>query len=223
MKSINQYIDHTYLKADCDKKIIQQVVQEAIDHQFYAICIPSHYISYAQNLTKNSSVKICTVVGFPLGYQFSKCKLEETKIALDHGADEIDMVINISAARDEEFHLIEDEIMNIKNLVHKNHKILKVIIETCYHDANAIAKLSQIVSHAKADFIKTSTGFGPYGARLEDILIMKNNIDPSIKIKASGGIKNFEQAMQYLSLGVQRLGTSSGVEIIQHREGISGY
>jgi deoxyribose-phosphate aldolase len=170
-------------------------------------------VSKAKAFLAQSKVKICTVIGFPLGQNTSETKFFETENAIENGADEIDMVINVCWLKDKDYEKLKNEISSLKKII--DNKILKVIIEISLLNDNEIAKISQIVSEAGADFIKTSTGFGAHGATLEAVKIMKANISPQTQIKASGGIRDFETAKKYIDLGVTRLGTSSGIEIVE--------
>jgi len=212
---MNNYIDHTLLKPESTKDQIKTLCEEAKAHNFASVCIHPHYVELAKQNLKNSTVKVCTVIGFPLGANTTATKVFETQNAIDNGADEIDMVINIGWLKDKAYEKLEDEISRIKKAT-DNH-ILKVIIEISLLTDDEIAKISQIVSQAGADFIKTSTGFGSHGATVEAVKIMKANISSQVQIKASGGIRDIQSAKQYIDLGVSRLGTSSGVNIIKDK------
>ena len=210
---LNQFIDHTLLKPTATPEDIQQLCEEAISHQFIAVCIPPSYLQLANSVLKDSNVKLATVIGFPLGAMTTDAKVFEAKDSVEKGADEIDMVINIGMLKSGDTDYIENEIAAIKKAI--GSKTLKVIIETCYltdaeKEAACIAALN-----AKADFVKTSTGFGTGGASLEDVKLMKKIANDKMKIKASGGIKDRETALKYLELGVSRLGTSSGIKLLK--------
>lgn len=209
---LNKYIDHTLLKATASSNDIIQLCEEAKEHQFFSVCVNSSYVSLAKKQLKNSGVKVCSVIGFPLGAMSTKAKVYEAKKAIKDGAKEIDMVINVGDLKSQKFKKVENEIRSIKKIVSK--KVLKVILETCYLNENEIIKVSELALKAKADFIKTSTGFGTRGASLEDIKLMKSVAGNKMKIKASGGIKDVKTAQQYIDLGVERLGTSSGIAIV---------
>lgn len=211
--NINQYIDHTLLKSTASEKDIAQLCNEAIAFQFYAVCVNPCWISFCKKILNDNSVKIATVVGFPLGANDTPSKIFETEQCIKKGADEIDMVINLGYLKSEKYQYIEKEVELIKLSI--GNKILKIIIETCYLSDDEIALASKICSNNGADFIKTSTGFGTRGASLNDIKIIKKNIDSNIKIKASGGIKTRIDALQYIDLGVNRIGTSSGIDLIK--------
>ncbi|HKL36808.1 MAG TPA: deoxyribose-phosphate aldolase [Salegentibacter sp.] len=210
---LNQFIDHTLLKPTATPEDIQQLCEEAISHQFIAVCIPPSYLQLANSVLKDSNVKLATVIGFPLGAMTTDAKVFEAKDAVQKGADEIDMVINIGMLKSGDTDYIENEIAAIKKAI--GSKTLKVIIETCYltdaeKEAACIAALN-----AKADFVKTSTGFGTGGASLEDVKLMKKIANDKMEIKASGGIKDRETALKYIELGVSRLGTSSGIKLVK--------
>lgn len=210
---MNHYIDHTLLKPNSTKSEIETLCDEAISFEFASVCVHPHYVSLASDCLKHSGVKVCTVIGFPLGQNTSATKILEAKNAVENGADEIDMVINVSWLKDKAYDKLKNEISSIKKAI-GNH-LLKVIVEISLLNDDEIAKISQIVSESGADFIKTSTGFGAYGATFEAVKIMKANISRNIQIKASGGIRDTETAQKYIELGANRLGTSSGIEIIE--------
>lgn len=215
--NLSRYIDHTLLKAVATEEDIIQLCNEAKQHHFYAVCVNSCYVSFCKEELKESDVKIASVVGFPLGAMdtISKCKEAETAVA--HGADEIDMVINIGFLKDQKYDLVEEEIRLVKQRI--GNKVLKVIIETCYltDDEKRIATMA--VVNAGADFVKTSTGFGTGGATLDDIRLMKAAAGDKISIKASGGIRDYETTKQYIDLGVTRIGTSNGIQIVTGQTG----
>lgn len=210
---MNQYIDHTLLKPDSTQQQIETLCHEAEQYNFASVCVHPHFVKFASDLLKEKSPKICTVIGFPLGQNTTETKIFEAGNAIENGADEIDMVINVSRLKDKQYEKLKEEISKLKETVGQN--ILKVIVEISLLTNDEITKISRIVSEAGADFIKTSTGFGAHGATLEAVKIMKANISPQTQIKASGGIRDFETAKQYIDLGVSRLGTSSGVEIVE--------
>lgn len=199
-------IDHTVLKAFTTWEDVEKLCDEAVKHKMASVCIPPCYVKKIKD-KYNDELKICTVIGFPLGYNVTEVKELETVCALRDGADEIDMVINICEVKNGNFGYVEDEIARLRKLT--EGKILKVIIETCYLTEEEKKRLCEIVSKVKVDFIKTSTGFGSGGANIEDIRLFKENIGGDVKIKASGGIKTKEDMILYLNEGCQRLGTSS--------------
>ena len=206
------HIDHTLLKQTATWQQIQKICQEGIEQKTASVCIPPSYVKAASEFVKGQ-VAICTVIGFPNGYHTTETKLFETKNALQNGADEIDMVINLGWVKDGLFDLIEQEIKEVKKAC-GNH-ILKVIIETCYLTQQEKKILCQVVSRSKADFIKTSTGFGTGGATAEDIQLFAENVADHIKIKAAGGVKSIAEAEKFLQLGAQRLGSSSLLEFLK--------
>ncbi|WP_369991135.1 deoxyribose-phosphate aldolase [Mycoplasmopsis arginini] len=210
---LNKLIDHTFLNPAGTTKDIHKLIEEAKKYDFKSVCIAPSYIKYAKEQLKNSDVLICTVIGFPLGYNVTSVKVFETKIALEHGADEIDMVMNVSRFKDKQYEYVLNEIKSIKEVC--GNKVLKVIIETALLTNEEIAKATEIVLQSGADFIKTSTGFSYRGASFEDIKIMKEIAKDILLIKASGGIKSKEDALKMIELGANRLGTSKSVTIIE--------
>jgi len=212
MKLLNHYIDHTLLKPTATKEDIIELCHEAKHYKFFSVCVNSSYVALAKKQLNDSQVKVCSVVGFPLGAMTTQAKVAETKAAINDGADEIDMVINIGLLKSGDFDAVWQDIEAVKNTM-PNH-ILKVILETCYLDDLEIIKASELAIQSNADFIKTSTGFGSRGANIHDIKLMKSVAKGVTKIKASGGIKDRKTALEYINMGVDRLGTSSGIAII---------
>ena len=208
---IERYIDHTLLKPTATPGAIRQLCAEAREFNFFAVCVNSCYVALAKDELKDSGIKIAAVVGFPLGATSTEAKVCEAQFCVDHGADEIDMVINIGWLKFGEYGLVKDEITKLKQAI--GSRKLKVIIETCYLTAEEKKIASMLVVEGNADFVKTSTGFGSGGATFEDIELIKRVIKDKIQIKASGGIKDKKTAIRYLNMGVSRLGTSSGIEI----------
>ncbi|WP_347922078.1 deoxyribose-phosphate aldolase [Pontimicrobium sp. SW4] len=222
MKPLNSYIDHTLLKPTATKEDIIQLCNEAKQYNFFSVCINSCYIKLAKEQLKDSNVKVCSVIGFPLGAMSTKAKVFETKKAIQDGADEIDMVINIGLLKSKDFDAVWKDIEAVKKIMPNN--TLKVILETCYLEEIEIIKASELAIQSGADFIKTSTGFGTGGATINDVKLMKSVVEPgSTKIKASGGIKNHKTAMEYINLGVERLGVSSGIAIMNGEQSNSDY
>lgn len=213
MIEINRFIDHTILKATATEEDIIELCEEAKEYDFFSVCVNSGYVELAVKQLKGSNVKVCTVVGFPLGAMSAEAKIFETRQAIKDGAQEIDMVINIGELKSKNFKKVEEEIAAIKKEAGDN--ILKVIIETCYLTPDEIVLASEIAVKAKADYVKTSTGFGNDGARLENIELMKKAVNGQAKLKASGGIKNLDTALSYIEAGVERIGTSSGISIVK--------
>ena len=218
MRKISSYIDHTLLKPTATEEDIKLLCEEAMENQFYAVCIHGCYVKYAKYLLKNSEVKVCTVIGFPLGAMAAEAKAFEAKQAIFDGADEVDMVINIGWAKSGKFSAIKDEIIAVKRSI--GTKILKVILEICYLTSDEIKQVTQAAIDAKADFVKTSTGFGTGGASLDAVAEMKEIAKNKIQIKASGGIRDYLTTKSYLDLGVSRIGTSSGISILEGEKSV---
>ena len=212
MKLLNNYIDHTLLKPTATKNDIIKLCDEAKEYKFFSVGVNSCYVALAKAELKNTTVKICSVVGFPLGAISTRAKVEEAKSALYDGADEIDMVMNVGLLKSKDFDAVWKDIEAVKRIMPNN--ILKVILETCYLEEVEIIKASELAIQSGADFIKTSTGFGTDGATINDVKLMKSVASNEAKIKASGGIKDVKTALEYINLGVERLGTSSGVAIV---------
>lgn len=212
IKEMITHIDHTLLKAFADKEGIFSLCDEAIQYNTASVCIPPSYIKPVKE-KYGDSLKICTVIGFPLGYSTTATKVFETKDAVSNGADEIDMVINIGDVKNGEFDKVLAEIKAVREACKDN--ILKVIVETCYLTEEEKIKLCKIVTEAKADFIKTSTGFGTAGATIEDIDLFKANIGSEVKMKAAGGIRTVEDLTAYIEHGCERVGASATKEFIK--------
>lgn len=209
------YVDHTQLKAFAVWEDIQKLCEEAIQYHTASVCVPPCYIKRIAD-TYGSKVCICTVVGFPLGYSTTEAKVQEVKNAIADGASEIDMVVNISDVKNGDYSKVEAEIKALREAA--GDKILKVIIETCYLTEEEKIAMCKAVTNAGADYIKTSTGFGTAGATLEDVILMKKNIGPAVKIKAAGGIRTKEDMEAFIEAGCSRLGTSSAVDILVKEE-----
>ncbi|MFD2518427.1 deoxyribose-phosphate aldolase [Salinimicrobium flavum] len=214
---INKFIDHTILKATATEADIIKLCEEAKEYNFFSVCVNSGYVSLAKKNLAGSNVKVCTVVGFPLGAMSTPAKVFEAKQAVKEGAEEVDMVINIGELKSKNLKKVEQEITAIKEAI--GDLVLKVIIETCYLTRQEIVIASEIAVKAKADYVKTSTGFGNDGASLENIALMKSAVNGQAKLKASGGIKNLDMALSYIEAGVERIGTSSGVSIVKELNG----
>lgn len=219
LNEILQHVDHTLLQQTATWEEIRQVCDDAIKYQTASVCIPPSYVRQASEYVQGKVV-ICTVIGFPNGYMTTKTKEFETKDAIENGAGEIDMVMNIGWLKDKKYHLIEEEIRTLKAVC--GDRILKVIIETCLLTEEEKRKMCEIVTKAGADYIKTSTGFSSGGATFEDIALFAENIGSKVKIKAAGGISSMDDAEKFLSLGAERLGTSRIVKLVKNEES-SGY
>lgn len=213
MSEINRLIDHTLLKPDATQQDIVELCAEARKYNFYSVCVNPGYVPLAAQQLQGSQVLVCTVVGFPLGATSTASKVFEARQAMEDGATEIDMVLNLGLLKSGDLKAVENDIRQVKEAIAGG--VLKVILETGYLTDHQIQLSSHLASSAQADFVKTSTGFGPRGASLQDIHLMKAGIGKEVKIKASGGIRDLETAMAYLDLGVQRLGTSSGVSLMK--------
>ncbi|MBN1034552.1 2-deoxyribose-5-phosphate aldolase [Clostridium botulinum] len=212
---ILKHVDHTLLKPVATWDDIKKICDESIEYNTASICIPACYISRIHE-TYGDKINICTVVGFPLGYSSTEGKIAETKQALANGANEIDMVINISDVKNKAYDKVTEEIRALKEVV--GNKILKVIIETCYLTEEEKIAMCKAVTEAGADYIKTSTGFGTGGATLEDIKLFKKHIGPNVKIKAAGGVSTVEDLNMFINEGCDRLGTSRAVGLLKGEE-----
>lgn len=216
MENINKHIEHTLLKQDAKKEEFIKLFEEAKKYNFLGVCVNPLYVELAKEHLKDSAVKIVTVVGFPLGANRSDVKAYETRLAIEDGADEIDMVINVTALKNKDYEFVKKDIKTVKASC--KDKPLKVILETDLLDKEEIKKACEICIEAKANFVKTSTGFvkGGVGAKAEDVELMYKTVSPhGLKVKASGGIRDKETAIKMLEAGAERLGTSSGVKIIE--------
>lgn len=216
MMAYNKLIDHTLLKADARYEDIKTLCDEARQYDFASVCVNPHFIPTCAKLLKGSNVKVCTVIGFPLGQTLTSVKVYETEQALKAGADEIDMVINISNVKAGRDDLIKDEIAAIKRAC--DGHLLKVIIEICLLTDEEKERVCRIAVSAGADFVKTSTGFSTGGATIEDVTLMRHVVGPHIGVKASGGVRTLEDVKKMVAAGATRIGTSGGVKIMQGLE-----
>ena len=213
-------IDHTILKANATQSDIEKLCDEAKKYNFASVCVNPYWVPLASDLLKNSTVKVCTVIGFPLGATSSESKAYETEIAILQGADEVDMVINVGAMKNNQIDIVEKDILAVVNSARKTGKaqnkniIVKVILETCYLTKDEIKNACLCAKNAGADFVKTSTGFGTGGATVEDVALMKETVGETMEVKASGGIRDYETAIKMIEAGATRLGTSSGISIV---------
>lgn len=212
---LNKYIDHTILKAVATPKDIEKLCDEAMKYNFYSVCVNGSYVEKCAKILNGTEVKVAAVIGFPLGAMSTSAKVFEAKDCIANGASEIDMVINVGMLKAGEFSYVEDEIRKIKEAIGEN--VLKVIIETCYLTEEEKVKACELSLNAKADFVKTSTGFGTGGATEEDVALMKKVVGNNAKVKASGGVRSYEDAIKYINLGAERLGTSSGIKIMESK------
>ncbi len=219
-KDILKIVDHTLLGQAATWDDIRQILDDAMSYETASACIPASYVKQAAQYVKGK-LPICTVIGFPNGYNTTAVKVFETKDAIANGAEEIDMVINIGYLKDKRYKEIEDEIRQIHEAC--NGKILKVIIETCLLTEEEKIKMCEIVTNAGAEYIKTSTGFSASGATFADVELMKNHIGKDVKVKAAGGISSFDDAEQFIHLGADRLGTSRLIKIMKNIDNGVGY
>ncbi len=219
LENILNHVDHTLLKQQSTWEQIKAICDDGMKFNTASVCIPPSYVKQCADYCEGK-LKICTVIGFPNGYNTTACKVFETKDAIENGADEIDMVINIGWLKDKKYDLLENEIAEIKKACNGN--ILKVIIETCLLTDDEKIKMCEIVTNAGADYIKTSTGFSTAGATFDDIKLFSENIGEKVKMKAAGGISSLDDAEKFLSLGAERLGTSRIVAIAKSEQG-EGY
>ncbi len=215
-REILSHVDHTQLKAFAVWEDIKKLCDEAIEYNTASVCIPPCYVKRVHD-TYGDKITICTVVGFPLGYSVTEAKVAEVKKAIADGATEIDMVVNISDVKNGDYKAVEDEIKALKEATGDN--ILKVIIETCYLTEEEKIAMCHAVTNAKADYIKTSTGFGTDGATMADVKLFKNYIGENVKIKAAGGVKSVEDMEHFITEGnCERIGTSSAIKLIKGKQ-----
>lgn len=209
----NKYIDDTLLKQDATSSQIIALCKEAKEYSFKSVCVNPDFVSLAKNELKDSDVLVCTVIGFPLGANTTATKVFETKDALNNGADEIDMVINVSKVKDNDDEYVKEEISKIKEVC-GNHT-LKVILETCLLTKEEIKRACLLAKEAGADFVKTSTGFSTYGAKVEDVKLMRETVGNEMGVKASGGIRTHQDMLDMINAGATRIGTSSGAKLMK--------
>lgn len=211
---LKKYIDHTLLKPEATQAQIDTLLDEALEYDFMSVCINPYWVSYAADRLKESDVKVCTVIGFPLGANTSAVKAFEASTAIDDGATEIDMVINIGAAKSGDWDQVEADIKAVVDVADQS-VLVKVIIETCLLTDEEKVKACQAAQAAGADFVKTSTGFSTGGATLEDVRLMRETVGSDMGVKASGGVSNLEEAQAMIEAGASRIGASKGIQIIQ--------
>ncbi len=214
-QEILAHIDHTQLKPFCTWEDIRTLCEEALEYQTASVCVPPSYIDRIKS-TYGDKINICTVIGFPNGYNTTAVKEAEVKDAIARGCNEVDMVINIGDVKNGDFDLVEQEIRTLKAATGSH--ILKVIVETCFLTEEEKIKLCQCVTNAGADYIKTSTGFGTGGATIEDIQLFAKHIGPAVKMKAAGGVKSREDLEMFLAAGCSRIGTSSAVKMLENEK-----
>ena len=209
--SNTKLFDHTIFKADATREAVAKICEEAKEYGFMSVCVNSYYTAFVAEKLKDSDVKVCTVVGFPLGQMSTKAKAAETELAVKDGADEIDMVINVGALKDKEYDVVCNDIKEVKKAC--GQALLKVIIETCLLTDEEKVKACELAKEAGADYVKTSTGFSTGGADAHDVELMRKTVGDSMGVKASGGIRDKETAEKMVKAGASRLGTSATVAI----------
>jgi deoxyribose-phosphate aldolase len=212
------YIDHTLLKPTATVEDIIRLCDEAIEHGFYSVCIPPFHGETAVKRLEDSAVKVCTVIGFPLGYQWTSIKVDEIKRADDMGMHEVDAVINISAIKSGDWDRVQQEVESIATTASIKDLVSKIIFETCYLTEQEVVKLCEICTLNGVNFVKTSTGFGSGGATVDMVRLMKANISEKMKVKASGGIRTYEDAIRMIDAGAERLGASAGINILKEAQ-----
>jgi len=213
MENIASYIDHTALSADASVEKIRQLCAEAKEYHFASVCVNSCHVALCAELLKDTGVNVCTVVGFPLGAMSTEAKAFEAELAVREGATEVDMVINIGALKDRNYDFVEKDIAAVKRACGDRH--LKVIIECCLLTDEEKVKACELSERAGADFVKTSTGFSKWGAKVEDVALMKRTVGDRLGVKAAGGIRDRESAEAMIKAGADRLGCSAGIAIVK--------
>lgn len=210
---LNRMIDHTLLKPEATREQIKKLCEEALEYHFKSVCVNPFWVNYASEILKGSDVEVCTVIGFPLGANTTTLKAFETKEAVENGADEIDMVINIGLLKAEEYDLFEKDIKAVVDAA--QGKLVKVILETCLLSDEEIIKASELSMNAGADYVKTSTGFNSEGATVHAVKLMRQTVGDKLGVKASGGIRDLKKSMDMIENGASRLGVSAGIAIIR--------
>ncbi|HLV49773.1 MAG TPA: deoxyribose-phosphate aldolase [Erysipelothrix sp.] len=218
---MNKLIDHTLLRQDAKQEEILKLCEEAKTYDFMSVCVNTSYVKLAADALKGSDVLVCTTVGFPLGMSTTESKVFETKQAIENGAKEVDMVINVGALKDKRYDYVLNEIKAVKEAT--GDLVLKVIIETALLSDEEIVKASELVVESGADFVKTSTGFSTGGATVEDVKLMKDTVQDKIQIKAEGGVRSVEDLNAMVAAGATRIGTSGGVGLVQSGQNKTDY
>lgn len=221
-KQLAKMIDHTLLKADATTEAIEKLCKEALEYNFASVCVNPANVAKASSILKGSDVKVCTVIGFPLGATTPEVKAFETEDAIRNGAQEVDMVINIGKLKDKDFDFVKKDIEAVVNAA-KGKALTKVIIETCLLTDEEKATACKLAKEAGADFVKTSTGFSTGGATKEDIKLMRETVGPELGVKASGGVRTREDALVMIENGATRIGASSGIAICEGKKSNSDY
>lgn len=215
MKELNQYFDHTILKAEATEDDVRKLCKEAMEYRFYAVCVNSCYVPLAKELLTGSDVKIASVIGFPLGACSTECKFFETEWAANKGAEEIDMVIHVGALKEGRFDYVLKDIKAVVHAASGHHAVVKVILETCLLTDEEIVMACELAKRAGAAFVKTSTGFSKEGATAHHVKLMKKTVGDALKVKASGGIRDLAKTMEMIEAGADRIGASASVEIVE--------
>lgn len=214
---IASVLDHSLLKADCTLTDIQKLCDEAVTHKFYSVCVPPYFVSGAVARLRDNPVKVATVIGFPMGYTTTQAKVEEIKRAINDGADELDVVVNIGAVKSSHWNYVKNDVESMTRITHLRNKLIKIIFETGLLEMQEIQQLCKICNEMEVDFVKTSTGFNGAGATPAIVQFLREELAKPIKIKASGGIRTLGDADQLIAAGANRLGTSAGVKILMEK------
>lgn len=217
---INRIIDHTLLKPESTEEQIEKILEEAKEYNFFSVCVNPVWVKKCAESLKDSDVKVCTVIGFPLGANTKEVKVFETENAIKNGANEIDMVINIGLLKSKKYDLVKEEIQEIAKVSHDNGVLLKVILENCLLTKEEIVKACELSDEAGADFVKTSTGFSTSGADPDDVALMRKSVSDRVKVKASGGIIDYKNSLEMIKNGADRLGVSAGVNIYKESKSL---
>ncbi len=220
--NIASYIDHTLLKPTTLIADIEKLCTEAINYQFAAVCVPPNFVKKAKEFTASSNVKVATVIGFPFGYSAVEAKLAETLLAIVDGADELDVVINISAIKNSDWSYLANEINHLMPIIKQNNRVIKIIIESGVLTDDEIVKCCELYGVAGIDYLKTSTGYAEKGATVEAVQLFRKHLPAHVQIKASGGIRDYAFAKQLIDAGAIRLGCSAGIAIVTGQEAGSG-
>lgn len=213
MNRIATYVEHTVLAANATQDKVRKLCDEARQYGFATVCVNTCYVPYCAKALSDTDVKVCGAVGFPLGAMTTRAKAYEAKCAVEDGAQEIDMVINVGYLKDGKYDLVEEDIRQVKKAC--GDKVLKVILENCLLTDEEKVKACQICEKAGADFVKTSTGFSTSGAKVEDVRLMRASVSPSVRVKAAGGIRDYETAVRMIEAGADRLGCSAGIALVE--------
>ena len=219
---VNQFIDHTILKPTTLISDIEKICAEAIEYEFAAVCVPPNFVKKAKELTKDSTVKVATVIGFPFGYSAIEAKLAESLLAIVDGVDELDIVINISAIKNNDWEYLANEINHLMSVIKQNNKVVKIIIESGILTDDEIIKCCQLYGAAGIDYLKTSTGYAEKGASVHAVELFRKNLPTYVQIKASGGIRDYAFAKELVDAGATRLGCSAGVAIVKGADAGTG-